>query len=155
MNSRPQLRSRIHGIWKQTTCATRVFILPLFSRNFDDRWVKKYTDLSVMHNVEIHQVWIYRSLIIIPKVSTVPLKDAHNWVRLQILMSIDLHVTWYQDGHHVGKVPLTCYLFWEQSDMAVWYRESWTPMFFKQLNLVSFCSLFFFNSRMLPLLSYT
>ena len=38
MNSRPQLAEvSIQGIWKHTTCVTRVFFLPLFSRNFDDR----------------------------------------------------------------------------------------------------------------------
>ena len=32
-----QLRSRVQGIWKHITCATRVFFLPFFSRNFGDQ----------------------------------------------------------------------------------------------------------------------
>ena len=44
------------SIWKHTTCATRVLFPPLFSRNFDDQWVRVFTGL--LHvcyaYVEIH-----------------------------------------------------------------------------------------------------
>ena len=57
MNLRHQLRSRIQGIWKHTTCATKVF--PLLSRNSTTNWVKIFTGLLFPSYVGIHKVRIF------------------------------------------------------------------------------------------------
>ena len=75
---RPQLRYWSQGIWKHTTCATRVFFLPLFTGNFRRPIESTFSQVCYFMRICWHTPSENTGLWQLPKVSSA-FKVSFQW----------------------------------------------------------------------------